>query len=123
MMDWMLFVRIGVFIIGLAIVWHTLSSAVVTFVLPRSTAHWISSSLFRVIRRIFDFRMRWVHTYLERDRIMAFFAPVALLFLVPVWMTLVLIGYACMYWATGMNVVERDFLVSGSSLLTPSPSE
>ena len=114
----MLILRILVFFIGLQIIWHTIQSAVVTFVLPRSASHWITGTLFRLLRRIFDQRMRWAPTYAERDRIMAYYAPVGLLLLVPIWMLLVLVGYACLYWATGIDTMNRDLLVSGSSLLT-----
>ncbi len=114
----MLIVRIIAFLIGIQIIWHTIKSAVVTFVLPRSSRHWITMTLFRTTRRLFDLRLRRAHTYIERDRIMALYAPVSLLLLVPAWMALTLIGYACLYWAIGINSISRDFLVSGSSLLT-----
>jgi len=62
----MLFFRILVFLIGLQIVWHTIKCAVVTFVLPRSASHWITSVVFRFLRFIFNQRLRWAHTYAER---------------------------------------------------------
>ncbi|MFN8492803.1 MAG: hypothetical protein U0350_34690 [Caldilineaceae bacterium] len=114
----MLLMRIPVFLVGLIIIWHTIESAVVTFVLPRNSRHWITTTLFLIVRRFFDFRTRRMRTYLERDRIMALYAPVSLLLLVPAWMALLMIGFACLYWATGMNGIDRDFLLSGSSLLT-----
>jgi hypothetical protein len=49
---------------------------------------------------------------------MAFFAPVALLCLVPAWYVLIIIGYMGMYWATGTTQWSQAFIVSGSSLLT-----
>ena len=114
----MLFFRMLAFLVGVQIIWHTLKSAVVTFVLPRGSRHWITTTLFIGVRRLFDWRMRHMRTYLERDRVMALYAPIALLLLVPGWMTLIMIGFAFLYWATGMNGLNRDFLLSGSSLLT-----
>ncbi|CAN5686060.1 hypothetical protein BH10CHL1_BH10CHL1_08980 [soil metagenome] len=114
----MLILRVVVFLIGIQIIWHTIKSAVVTFVLPRSSRHWITSTLFVIMRRVFDLRVRQMKTYTERDRVMALYAPVSLLVLVPVWMALVLIGYACLYWVAGIDSINRAFLISGSSLLT-----
>jgi hypothetical protein len=49
---------------------------------------------------------------------MALFAPTALLALLPVWLTLVLIGYTLMFWAWNQDSWYRAFRSSGSSLLT-----
>ncbi len=114
----MLLARILIFALGMACVIVTMQSAVVTFVLPRGAIHIITSTAFRLIRRLFDFFVHWAKTYEARDRIMALYAPVALLSLVPLWMLLVLLGYAAMFWATGLQDPARDFLVSGSSLFT-----
>jgi hypothetical protein len=57
-------------------------------------------------------------TYDQRDRIMAFFAPVGTLLLLPTWLILVAFGYVLMYWSTGIQTLEDDIVISGSSLLT-----
>lgn len=49
---------------------------------------------------------------------MAFYAPVTLLLLPPVWLVLVLIGYMAMFWSTGVPTWHDAFTTSGSSLLT-----
>jgi hypothetical protein len=49
---------------------------------------------------------------------MAYYAPLSLLSLLPVWLTLVLLGYMGMYWAMGAESWYQAFRISGSSLLT-----
>jgi hypothetical protein len=49
---------------------------------------------------------------------MAFYAPVSLLLLPIVWLALVLLGYAAIYWSLGVRPLTAAFTLSGSSLLT-----
>ena len=49
---------------------------------------------------------------------MAFFAPLSLLALLPVWYSLIITGFMAMYWALGMGSWDEVFRISGSSLLT-----
>ncbi len=110
--------RLFVFLLGLSLIYVTMRSALITFVLPRSAPEKISRTWFRLLRRIFDLRLHWTKDYLQRDRIMAVYAPLALLSLLPIWLLFVTLGFACLYWATGMNSQREDLILSGSSLLT-----
>ena len=92
-------VRFVVFFVGLVIVAATLISAIRSFVLPRSAPDRLSRATFLTIRFFFILRLRKVSTYLERDRIMALYAPLSLVSLPAVWLTGVLLGYMCMFWA------------------------
>lgn len=74
--------------------------------------------VFLTMRRIFLFRLRGVHSYAQRDRVMAFYAPISLLALLPSWLTLFTLGYASMFWALGNGSWYESFRISGSSLLT-----
>jgi hypothetical protein len=114
----MILLRILIFTLGLLLNFITLVSAIRTFVLPRSAWDIVTVVVFRTLRRIFDFSLSWTDDYLIRDRFMAFFAPVGLLLLLPTWLTLVVIGYTGMFWASGVESWEEAFRVSGSSLLT-----
>ncbi|MFN8440043.1 MAG: hypothetical protein U0175_04695 [Caldilineaceae bacterium] len=114
----MMLIRLLAIFEGVLLVGFTLRSAIRNFVLPRSAPDLISFLTFRFVRSYFNLRMRWVKTYEERDRIMAMYAPLSLLLLVPIWLTLVLIGYMGIYWGLGVNQPVQDFLLSGSSLLT-----
>ena len=110
--------RIFVFIFGLLVVSWTLFSAIRSFVLPRGMPDFVTRSVFIVTWQIFRIRLHWAQTYLERDRIAAFFAPVATLLLLPVWVALILIGFAGMYWALGVEPFTNAVILSGSSMLT-----
>ena len=110
--------RILAFLLGTAIVIGTLFSAVETFVLPRSAPDPLTGFVFRVIRKVFDRAIRLRHQYYARDRIMAFYAPVAVLSLLPVWLALVLFGFMGMFWAIDAGSLYAAFRASGSSLLT-----
>ena len=93
-------------------------SALITFVLPRSAPEAITRFWFRFLRRLFDLRLRWAKDYLTQDRVMALYAPLALLSLLPIWLVIVTIGFGCLYWATGLVSRMEDLILSGSSLLT-----
>jgi hypothetical protein len=110
--------RVLFFILGLAIVAGTLYSAIETFVLPRSANDPLTRVVFLSIRRLFDLRTKRARSYEERDRIMAFYAPITLLLLPPVWLIFILLGYMGMFWATGIPSWRDAFTASGSSLLT-----
>jgi hypothetical protein len=55
----------------------------------------------------------------QRERIMAFFAPLTLFSLPLIWLTLVMFGYTGVFWAVSKSLNWREALVmSGSSLMT-----
>jgi hypothetical protein len=107
-----------VFLAGFALAAATLLSAVKTFVLPRSAPDWVSRGVFRFIRVLFRVMLLRSRTYLSRDRIMAFYAPVALLSLLLVWVFLIWIAFGAMFWATGPDSLYFALRESGSSLTT-----
>ena len=114
----MLLARILVFLLGAGIAVATLLSAIRTFVLPRSASVRLSKFVFLVSRLCFNLWTRRASGYEERDRAMALYAPITLLILPAVWLTLVHIGYTGMFWAMGVDSWRTAFEVSGSSLLT-----
>ncbi len=107
-----------VFTAGAMIVAVTLASAVSTFVLPRSARSTITTVVFQQLRRIFHFRAYFARTYDERDALMAYYAPLALMLLLPVWYALLGLGYAMMYWSLGYGPPIDALRLSGSSLFT-----
>lgn len=114
----MLLLRGISFILGLALVVLALMSAVKTFVLPRSAVDFITRAVFLSVRSMFNLRLRWARTYQDRDAIMAFYAPISLLALLPAWLILVLIGYTAMFMAVGVPSLREAYRLSGSSLFT-----
>lgn len=107
-----------IFIAGLLTVLLTLSSALSTFVLPRAARSQLNRFLFGLLRRLFDFVLGFVKTYERRDAIMAYYAPLGLMLLVPTWYFLILLGYAAMYWSLGVGDIFAAIRLSGSSLFT-----
>jgi hypothetical protein len=106
------------FIVGLLIVLLTLSSAVSTFVLPRAARSQLNRVVFGLLRRTFDFLLHFAKTYPQRDSIMAYYAPIGVMLLVPTWYMLIALGYAAMYWSLGVGSFFQALRLSGSSLLT-----
>ena len=74
-----LLLRVIVFILGALLVGFTLLSAIRTLVLPRAAPDAIYTTVFRFVRWIFDLRLRFTSNYRARDRILAYYAPFALL--------------------------------------------
>jgi hypothetical protein len=106
------------FIVGSGIVVGTIMSAVRTFVLPRGDNNWLTRKVFIFVGRLFGWRVKKATTYRDRDRVMAFYAPISLLLLPVVWLILVLLGYTLMYWSIGVGALYDAFKLSGSSLYT-----
>ncbi len=110
--------NILVFLLGLTLVIGTFLSALSTFVLPRAARNLLTRLVFGFLRSILGIPLRFTTTYAQRDAIMAYYAPIGLMLLVPVWYTLIAIGYTLMYWSLGLQNWLFDFRLSGSSLLT-----
>lgn len=113
----MMFLRVLASVAGVVIVVTTLLTAVRTLVVPRAESVGLTRSVFSILRKVFDGLAwlradpRWV------DRVMSLYAPVGLLTLPLVWLALMFLGFALLFWASGEPLV-RAFDVSGSSLLT-----
>ncbi len=103
---------------GVVAVITTLSAAVRSFVLPRSESVRLNNRIFAGIRLLFDLAASRASNYARRDQIMAHYAPVALVALPIVWLTLVSLGYTGVYWALGIRSWTKAYELSGSSLLT-----
>lgn len=104
---------------GLLLIGFVLDSALRTFVLPRGARTPLTRGVFTSLRVVFDAFARETRSYESRDRVMALYAPVALLGLVVVWVSFVFVGYAAIYYGL---VTVRDWRegleLSGSSLFT-----
>jgi len=111
-------VHVLVFLLGLFVVAFTLFSAISTFVLPRTARSQLNRAVFGILRRIFEFVFHFVKTYERRDAIMAYYAPIGTMLLVPVWYLLISLGFAAMYWGMGVGDWFTVFQLSGSSLFT-----
>jgi hypothetical protein len=110
--------RILALILGTLLVLFTLFSAIRTLILPRAIQDRITNFTFALIRWMLNIPLRWSNSYQSRDQVMAYFAPIALLALLPIWLLLVTIGYTGIFWGLGVPGWYESFLLSGSSLLT-----
>ncbi len=88
----MLAVRIRVFAAGALLVGWTLLSAIRTVILPRGAQSVISGVVFLSIRLPFRWLANESKSFDVRDRVMALFAPVALVALPGVWLALITTG-------------------------------
>ena len=111
-------IQVIVFAIGVYIVFGTVASAFRTFVVPRGEQVYLSRMVFIWMRRFFNLWLKRAKTYEERDRIMGYYAPLSVLALSPIWLLLVFIGFAGMFWAVGVSSPIEAFELSGSSLVT-----
>ncbi len=114
----MVVLRVIAFAAGASIVVVTALSALKTVVVPRALPSAITRGVFLACRRVFDVLAHERRAFEARDRVLAFYAPVALVVLPGVWVALVLIGFAFMFWAVGAGPMSDAFTESGSSLLT-----
>lgn len=106
------------FLIGVIGILITVNSALRTFVVPRSSRDFITGIVFISFRRFLNIGLRRITSYEQRDSIMAYYAPISLMLLLPTWYTLMTLSYMLMYWAVGHGSFYQSFLLSGSSLLT-----
>lgn len=96
----------------------TLYSALSTFVLPRSARSLITRVVFTILRAAFNFMLHFAKSYRRRDAMMAYYAPLGLMLLLPAWYLLIALGYSAIYWALGAADLATAVELSGSSLFT-----
>lgn len=114
-----LFVRVVVGVVGAAVVAMTVLSAIRTVVVPRAQQVRLTAWTFKSLRALFLRSLGREPDYLRADRRLSLHAPIALTLLPLSWLSLVMIGFAGIYFATGVAggfgpAVE----LSGSSLTT-----
>lgn len=110
--------RVLAFLAGTALASSVLGSALRTVVVPRADPSLLTRAVFQGTRTIFDLRVRKAATWEDADRIMARYAPVALIALPGVWVGAMVMAFTPMFWALGSEFPREAFTRSGSSLLT-----
>lgn len=108
---------VAAFVAGMVAVVATLGSAVRTVILPRGIPAKLASSVFIAMRSLYRLRLRRSSSYERRDRTMATYAPLSLLALAMIWLTIVVLGYTAMFWSLGGSL-RHALSASGSSVLT-----
>lgn len=110
--------RVAAFVIGAGVVIGTVRSAIRTLVLPRAAPSILVRSVFLAWRVVYNVRASERRPYADRDRALATFAPVSLLTLPVVWLTLTVAGFTAVFRAIGVTSWADAFIASGSSILT-----
>jgi hypothetical protein len=105
-------------VIGVMLVLWAAISAAVTFVVPRGTPVRLTRWVFLVVAGLFRTIALRQESYRARDRIMAFYAPFALLILPIAWLTIIYAGFTLILSALGVTPVHQALLMSSSSLFT-----
>lgn len=111
-------VRVVVATLGFLVIVATLSSAIRTVILPRGVQSSITRTVFLAVRVPF----RWVandrRSYRDRDRVMALYAPVALVVLPLAWLALEVVGFTLLLQGVGDLSFSEAYHLSGSSITT-----
>jgi hypothetical protein len=105
-------------LVGLLTAVFVLDAAIRTFVLPRATPVILTYLVFRAVRIVFNLFSRPARTYEQRDRVMALYAPVALLAIPTVSLLLIIGGFTVAFYGLDHDGWRDAFTTSGSSLLT-----
>lgn len=103
---------------GATMVGLTLLSAVTTVVVPRGVPVRLTRLVFLSTRHLFEVRHRAATSYERLDRRMALYAPLTLVALPVVWLTIVLLGYTAVFRALGIGSWTLALEASGSSMTT-----
>lgn len=105
-------------VFGVVIVFLVLSAAVRTVVVPRAEQVFLNRVVFRVVRNCFEMFAKESRPYKERDRVMARYAPTALMVLPFVWMAGVIGGFSAIFWGLRVRPYEHALVLAGSSATT-----
>ena len=105
-------------VLGVVIVFLVLSAAVRTVVVPRAEQVLLNRVVFRVTRVCFEMFAKESRPYKERDRVMARYAPTALMLLPFVWMSGVVVGFSAIFWGIRVRPYEHALVLAGSSATT-----
>lgn len=106
------------FVAGVALAGSALFSAMATVVVPRGVPIRLNRTVFVAVRWLFDLRARFAESYEEQDRFFAYYAPVSLLLLPVVWLSLVIGGFTLILRSLGVPSWRLAFEASGSSVTT-----
>ena len=105
-------------VIGLVAVLIVLDAVLRTFVLPRGAPVLFTSLVFRAVRSALRVFARPSRGYDARDRVMALYAPLALIVFPGVSLVVLFGAFACFFDVTVGHGWREAFTASGSSLFT-----
>ncbi len=106
------------FAVGLMVVISTLMSVAGTLVVPRAVNSPVSRTVDWCLDIAFLLVTRRVRSFVRRDRILAWQAPLSLLIRLAVWLGLLIVGFALLLLPSMKGHLGQAFSESGSSLFT-----
>jgi hypothetical protein len=104
--------------LGIVAVIVVLDAALRTFVLPRGAPVFFTHLVFRIVRGALQLIARPTRSYEFRDRVMALYAPLALLTFPAVALVMIFLAFTCFFEALENGGWHDALLESGSSLFT-----
>jgi hypothetical protein len=110
--------RILAGLVGAVMVVASIVSAVKTIVMPRASSSAITRSVFLAMRQVFRLIARGASGPEQKDRLLAGYAPIALIATLAAWLLLVLVGFTLIFWGLEDAGWLHAFDISGSSLFT-----
>jgi hypothetical protein len=110
--------RVLIGLAGAALIVCTVLSAIKTVVLPRAAVTRITRAVFLGVRRAIDVVAHPRRELVDRDPWLAMYAPMALVLLPAVWVSLVTVGFTMVFSAFGVEPLGEAFTTAGSSMLT-----
>ena len=114
----MVVVQIIVFLLGLLIALSTLFSAIKQTVLPGRKKVRLSRALARTTFRLYRFVIVRMPSEQARDALEAFYAPMSVMLLPLVWVILLLLGFAMMFWGVSEPSLGTALSLGGAALTT-----
>ena len=114
----MIVVQIIVFLLGLLIALSTLFSAIKQTVLPGRKKVRLSRAVARKTFRLYRFAFGRIPSEQVRDALSAFYAPMSVMLLPLVWVILLMIGFAMMFWGVSEPSPGKALSLSGAALTT-----
>jgi hypothetical protein len=103
---------------GIAVVVVVVDAAIRTFIVPRATVVTFTYAVFRCVRALLGPFAKPSRGYEVRDRVMALYAPLALVALPATSLLMIFVAYACIYVGLEHDDWQEAFIESGSSMLT-----
>ncbi|MFV2063485.1 MAG: hypothetical protein ACC726_08220 [Chloroflexota bacterium] len=111
-------VAVAQFVLGLALIFVSLTSAFRTVVLPRAAFDPLTRIIFLGFRSMLLWASRLSTRHLSQEDVLAVHAPLGLLTLALTWALGIMLGFALLFDATGEIGFGRALILAGSSFTT-----
>jgi hypothetical protein len=114
----MIGMRVASGVVGVVLLVVTIASILRNLIVPRGTNSILIHTLWRVTREIMHGAARPLRTYLARDRLLAWLAPVVLIETLLWWLAVLFLAYGLLLYAVSDLSFATALREAGSSLLT-----